>query len=333
MSARNEKSSSGWGARVRGLLFRHEGVLFLILLVTAITLNAMNPNLLKASNLLNQSRLLAEVGLVAIPMTFIIITAGIDLSVGSILGLCAILLGVSWHNWGFPLPLAMVFSLLVGTVAGFFNGLLIVRMRVPPLIMTLATLALYRGLAEGISEARSVTGYPEWFPNLVQGNVLGLPLPLWLFIIVTLAAAVLLHRTTFGRTVYAMGHNIVAARFSGLRVNMVTLAIYAMSGLLSGLAAILFVARVTTTRSDMGSGLELNVIAAVVLGGASIFGGVGTIAGTVIGLVLVQLLKNGLALGGMTGDATIVVIGSILIVSVLANNLVQRLRVRRLERG
>lgn len=330
---RGDGVGAGWGARLRGALFSREGVLLLILVASALVLNYFNPNLLTTRNLLSQSRLFAELGLVALPMTFIIITGGIDLSVGSILGLSAILLGVSWQGWGFPLPLAIAFSLLVGVLAGLFNGYLIVRMRVPPLIMTLATLALYRGLAQGISEARSVTGYPAWFVRAVQGTILGLPVPLWLFLIAAVACAVALHRTTFGRTLYAMGNNMVAARFSGLRVDRVTLMIYALSGLMSAVAAVLFVARVTTTRSDMGTGLELNVITAVVLGGTSIFGGQGTIAGTVIGLLLIQLLKNGLALSGMTSDATIVVIGAMLILAILANNLVQRVRARGLERG
>lgn len=308
----------------RARIAAHEAVLGVILVLAIGILALFTDKFLTLDNLLNQGRLMTEVALIALPMTFIIITGGIDLSVGSILGLCAILLGYSWKTFGFPLELAMAFALLVGTVAGFLNGLFITRMKLPPLIMTLATLALYRGLAEGISQARSVRGYPEWFYGLGQGEALGVPTQLWLLLAAIVVFWILLSRTTFGRALYAMGHNETAARFSGLPTDRIKLIIYTLSGLMSGLAAVIFVSRVSTTRSDMGIGIELDVIAAVVLGGASIFGGVGTIGGTLIGLVLIQLLKNGLALTGVKGDATIMVIGFVLILSILLTNFVQR---------
>jgi rhamnose transport system permease protein len=195
---------------------------------------------------------------------------------------------------------------------------------VPPLIATLATLALYRGLAEGISQARSVRGYPEWFFYFGQGELLGVPFQLWLLIIATVAAAIILGLTTFGRATYSIGANEVAARFSGIHVDRTKLLIYTASGFLAGIAAIIFVSRVTTTRSDMGTGIELDAITAVVLGGTSIFGGKGTVIGTVLGLILMQALKNGLALSGVKGDGTIVVIGVVLIAAILMGNVFQR---------
>jgi rhamnose transport system permease protein len=309
--------------RAREAVLNHEGVLAVILVAALLLLATRTDVFLTTDNLLNQGRLVAEIGLVALPMTFIIITGGIDLSVGSIMGLCAIVLGYAWKNLGLPLELAIPLSLSVGALAGFVNGWFVARVGVPPLIMTLATLALYRGLAEGISQARSVRGYPEWFFTLGQGDVLGVPTQLWLWAAASLACALLLSRTTFGRALYVIGNNETAARFSGVPVEGVKLAIYTLSGLMAGLAAWIFVSRVSTTRSDMGTGLELDVIAAVVLGGTSIFGGVGTIQGTVLGVALIQLLKNGLALTGVKGDATIVVIGAVLIASILAGNLVR----------
>ena len=306
--------------RMPTYLIGHEIVLAAILLVSLVVLATQTDRFLTTGNLLNQGRLMAEVGLVALPMTFIIITGGIDLSVGSIMGLCAIVLGVAWQNLGLPLELAIVVTLAVGALAGAINGWFITRIGVPPLIMTLATLALYRGLAEGISQARSVRGYPEWFFQLGQGEFLGVPTQLWILVVTILVAAVVLARTTFGRGLYAIGHNELAARFSGIPVDRYKLAIYTLSGLMAGLAGYIFVSRVSTTRSDMGTGLELDVIAAVVLGGTSIFGGTGTILGTVLGVILIQLLKNGLALTGVKGDATIVVIGSVLILSILITN-------------
>jgi rhamnose transport system permease protein len=304
----------------------HEVLLLVVLFLVVAVLGVGTDNFLTVSNVLNQGRLMTEVALVALPMTYIIITGGIDLSVGSIMGLSAIMLGVAWQSLGLPLELAIVFAIGVGLVAGFFNGLLIVRLRVPPLIMTLATLALYRGLAEGISQARSVRGYPEWFFVLGQGDILGVPTQLWILLIAIIAFWIVLARTSFGRSLYAIGSNEEAARFSGIRVDRVKLIIYSLSGTMAGLAGYIFVSRVSTTRSDMGTGLELDAIAAVVLGGTSIFGGVGTIAGTVIGFTLIQLLKNGLALSGVKGDATIVVIGTVLILSILVSNFLQRRR-------
>ena len=313
-------------ARVRATLLSQEGILFLLLIGVVVVFANLNPNFLSPRNLLNQGRLMSEVGLIALPMTFIIITAGIDLSVGSILGMCAIVLGVLWDGVGVPLELAIFLALVVGCLAGLFNGLFIVRVGVPPLIMTLATLALYRGIAQGISQARSVTGYPAWFTQFAQANFLGLPVQLWLFVVFTVLSIIALRFTTLGRSLYAIGNNPVGARFSGLPVGRNLLIIYTYAGLMSALAAVIFVSRVTTTRSDMGSGLELDAIAAVVLGGTSIFGGKGTVVGTVLGLILIQLLKNGLALNGVTSDATIVVIGSILIFAILLNNLIQSRR-------
>ncbi len=309
--------------KLRRYLISQEGVLFLIMLVAVLFLATRTDKFLTVDNLLQQGRFMTEVGLIAIPMTYIIITGGIDLSVGSIMGLTAIVLGWSWQELGFPLELAIVTGVLSGTLAGFVNGLFIVRVGVPPLIMTLATLALFRGLAEGISQARSARGYPEWFFELGQGEVLGIPTQLWLVIVSVIIFAIVLARTQLGRALYAIGNNETGARFSGLRVNRYLLLIYSFSGFMSGLAGYIFVSRVSTTRSDMGTGIELDVIAAVVLGGTSIFGGTGSVVGTMIGVVLIQLLKNGLALSGVTSDATIVVIGSVLIFAILVNNFVQ----------
>jgi rhamnose transport system permease protein len=319
------QQSPNFGQRLRSLCLSQEGILFLILVMATFVLSFFNKNFLSINNLLNQARLLCEVGLIALPMTYIIITGGIDLSVGSILGLCAILLGIFWKA-GMPLGWAIVAVLIIGIVAGAFNALFIVWLDVPPLIMTLATLALYRGMAQGISQARSVRGYPEWFYIFGQKDIWGLPTQLWFFLIGIMIAAIVLARTTLGRALYAIGNNVVGARFSGLRVSRAFLIIYSFSGFMAALAAVVYVSRVTTTRSDMGTGLELDAIAAVVLGGTSIMGGKGTILGTVIGLLIIQLLKYGLQLAGVTGDATIIVIGSVLIVTVLLNNLIQRSR-------
>jgi rhamnose transport system permease protein len=305
-------------------ILRHETILALLVIVALVVLSFQSDKFFTPENLLNQARLMTEVGLVAITMTFIIATGGIDLSVGSIIGLTAILLGVFWQNLGMPLPLAVFAAICVGTFGGFANGLIITRFAVPPLIATLATLALYRGLAEGISQARSVRGYPEEFYILGQGNLAGIPTQIWILLAFAIIAAIILGMTSWGRTIYAIGSNEVAARFSGLSVNKAKIAIYTASGFAGAIAGVIFVSRVSTTRSDMGTGLELDAITAVVLGGTSIFGGRGTIVGTVLGLIMIQALKNGLSLAGVKGDGTIMLIGVVLILTILLSNIFHR---------
>ena len=305
-------------------IFRHETILFLVVIVALVILSIQAEQFATIDNLLNQGRFLTEVSLVALIMTFVIVTGGIDLSVGSILGLSAIVLGVAWKKLGLPLPLAILVALSVGTLAGLFNGIIITRFKVPPLIATLATLALYRGLAEGISQARSIRGYPEWFFVLGQGEFFGIPTQLWIVAFFTLLTGFILTYTTWGRETYAIGANETAARFSGIAVDKTKLFIYAASGFAASLAAIIFVSRVSTTRSDMGMGLELDAITAVVLGGTSIFGGKGTIVGTFFGLILIQILKNGLSLAGVKSDGTYIAIGLVLILTLLISNLFNR---------
>jgi rhamnose transport system permease protein len=324
MAVRDTTTESGAGSRARSLLLSQEVILLIIAVAAILLLATRTDRFLTLDNILNQGRLLTEVGLVALPMTFIIITGGIDLSVGSIFGLSAIILGFSWHDMGLPLEVSIGLCLVVGTVAGFVNGFGIVRFGMPPMIMTLATLALYRGLALWISEARSARNFPDWFYQLGQGSFLGVPTQIWFFVVFAILTAVLLSRTAFGRSLYAIGNNELASRFSGIPVDRYKLLIYTFSGFMAALGGYIFTSRVSTTRSDMGTGLELDAISAVVLGGTSIFGGSGSIVGTLIGVVLIQLLKNGLLLSGVKGDATIVVIGVVLIAAILINTYIQR---------
>ena len=313
---------------LRASLVSNEMMLGLLLGTTLIVLSFFSDTFLSTDNLLNQMRLTSEVGLIAIAMTLVIVTGGIDLSVGSIAGLSAILLGIFWKSLGMPLPVACLAALAVAVACGVANGVVITRFGVPPLIATLATMAFYRGLAEGLSEGRSVRGYPESFYVLGQGEILGLPSQVAILALTALVVGVLLAKTAFGRSVYVIGANETAGRFSGLNVDRVKIVVYGLSGLLSGLAGIILVSRVTTTRSDMGMGWELEAITAVVMGGASIFGGRGTVLGTVLALALIQCLKNGLSLAGVKSDGTIVLIGLFLIAAVLLGNLMDRIAAR-----
>jgi rhamnose transport system permease protein len=326
-------------SRLQAILLRQETILFFILIGGVILMSSQSDVFLTPENLLNQGRLAAEIALIALPMTLIIITGGIDLSVGSIVGVTAIVLGVAWHNWGLPLEVAILIALLAATACGAFNGFFITRVGLPPLITTLATLALFRGLAEGIAQARSVRGYPDWFYILGQKDFLGeatvFPNQLFLVVIGIIGFGAALAWTPFGRSLYAIGNNETGARFSGMPVMRNKFIIYTLSGFMAGLAGWVFVSRVSTTRSDMGTGFELTAITAVVVGGTSIFGGRGTIIGTVLGLALIQLMKNGLALSGAKGDSTTIVVGLVLIGAVLLNTFIANppARIKRLLPG
>jgi rhamnose transport system permease protein len=301
-----------------------EAVLAGILIIAMIALSFLSDRFFTAANLLNQTRFLSEVALLAVPMTFLIIMGGIDLSVGSIVAFSAVLLGFSWQVLGFPLWLAVLVGIAGGMLAGYLNGLVIVYLGVPPLIVTLATLAIFRGLASGISESRSFNGFPDAFAFWGSGEIAGLPVQLYLLILVFIVSGLVLGATPIGRRIYAIGNNEVAARFAGLRVGRIKLLAYTFSGLMAGVAGFIFTSRVTSTRADAATGLELDVIAAVVFGGTSIFGGRGTILGTLLGVVTIQLLKNGLQLAGFRGEATVVLIGTVLILSILLNQFLEK---------
>jgi rhamnose transport system permease protein len=301
-----------------------EAVLIGILILVVVALAFRSDRFLTPANLLNQTRFLSEVALLAVPMTFIIILGGIDLSVGSMMALSAILLGFSWQSFGFPLWAAVCVALCGGALAGLLNGLVMVYLGVPPLIVTLATLAIYRGLSFGISESRSVHGFPESFAFWGSGNIGGVPVQLYILLVVLLVSALVLAGTPLGRCVYAIGNNETAARFAGLRVGRIKLLMYSFSGFMAGLAGFIFTSRVTSTRADAATGLELDVIAAVVFGGTSIFGGRGSILGTALGVVTIQLLKNGLQLAGLRGEATVILIGAVLILSILLNQFLEK---------
>ncbi len=307
--------------RMPGFFRTQEGLLLVILLIIMFVLSRMSEQFLTTENLLALTRLFVEVGLMTLPMTMIIITAGTDLSVGSMFGFTSVMLGAAWQYWGLPLALAVVVALGIGILCGLANGLLITRLKIPPLIVTLATLAIYRGLAYGVSQARSVGGYPESFQFWGQGYIGPFPVQFLIWVVAAVAVAVFLGRTAYGRYVYAIGNNETGSRFSGIPVDRLKLALYTFSGFMASLAGIIFVSRVTTTRADAATGLELDVIAAVVLGGTSISGGSGSILGTTLGLLIISALRNGLTLAGFKGDATVIIIGAVLVLAVWVNRL------------
>ncbi len=237
-----------------------------------------------------------EIGLLALALTPIIITAGIDLSVGSLLGLCAILFGKLWFDGGLPIPAAAGLTLLIGALAGGLNAGLITGLRLPPLIVTLGTYSLFRGLAEAITHgAVTYTDFPASFLFVGQERWLGLPVQAWLFALVAAAVWLLVHRTVFGRSFRAIGFSPEGARHAGLPAERRIALAYVLAGLIAALAAIIYTARLGQAKADAGTGYELFAITAVVLGGTSIFGGKGSVTGTLLGVALIAVLKSGLA--------------------------------------
>jgi len=299
-------------------------VLLGVLIVLMIAMSLLSPLFLTVGNLLNTSRFFVEVGLMALGMTLIIITGGIDLSVGSNLALVSVAVGFSYAA-GLPLPLAIVFGLVVGVAAGLFNGLFITLLDLHPLVVTLGTFALFQGLAYGLTEAQAVSDFPAWFAYFGQAYLLNVvPGQLFIFIVAVVVVWLILSRTRFGRYVYAIGNNEEAAHFSGVPVRRVKLALYSGIGLLVGMAAVIYTSRVYTARGDSGLGLELDVISAVVLGGASIYGGSGTIGGTVLGVLIIATLRNGLVLAGVPSTWQVFVLGVLLLLAVFLNEFFRR---------
>jgi len=306
-------------ATLRRVGFSREMVLLAVLIVLVVVMALIEPLFLSVGNLLNTSRFFVEVGLMALGMTLIIITGGIDLSVGSNLALVSVAVGFSFAA-GLPLPLAILFGLVVGVAAGFFNSVFITFLDLHPLVVTLGTFALFQGLAYGLSGAQAVSNFPAWFAYFGQAYLLNVvPGQLIIFVVAVAVVWVILARTSFGRYVYAIGNNEEAARFSGVPIRRVKIALYSGIGLLVGMAAVIYTSRVSTARGDSGLGLELDVISAVVLGGASIYGGSGTIGGTVLGVLIIATLRNGLILAGVPSTWQLFILGILLLVAVFLN--------------
>src|SRR5881398_2596662 len=304
----------------------NEWVLLLVILIEGSIFSVTGNNFLTAANAFEITRLSVEVGLLALALTPIIITAGIDLSVGSMVGLAAVVLGSLWRDAHLPIVAAAAIALLVGIAGGSLNALMIARLRFPPLIVTLGTFSLFRGIAEGVTRGiENYSGFPPEFLFWGQGHVGGV-VPTQLFVLIAAIAGCSwwVHRTTAGRSLYAIGHSAEGARYAGIEVARRLTFVYLLSGLASSLAAVIYVAHLGQAKSDAGTGYELMAITAVVLGGASIFGGRGTILGTVLGLFSIVLLQNGLRLTGMPAELSGILTGALLIGTILLDRLSKR---------
>jgi rhamnose transport system permease protein len=283
----------------------------------------LEPRFIAPATQLDLSTHSFELALLALPMTFIIISGGIDLSIGAAMALSAVVLGLLYES-GSPMWVAALAALATGTAAGLLNGLFVAFVRVHPLIVTLATMAAFRGLAEGISLGRPISGFPDAFTWWGTGSLLRLPIPLLIFAAVALAAILIRARTVPGFWLYAIGDNERAARYGGIPVDRVKVILYTLAGTAAALAGIIYAARRNTAKADIGSGIELEVITAVVLGGTSIFGGRGTILGTLLGIALIHEIHEFVSWHWQHDELILIVVGTILIGSVLLNNLASR---------
>lgn len=312
------------------------GVLILFVIALAILTNG---NSIEPINLVNVIRQVSAIGIIGVGMTFVIITLGIDLSVGSILGLSAVVASslvqipggslVKFQGVNVPVIVGVLAGLGVGAFAGLVNGVLIAKFRMAPFIATLGMMSIARGLAYIYTgDGRPFSGLKPDYNFLGQGYLFGdpnqplsgIPLPVVLFIGVAIVATFLLNYTKFGRFTYAIGGNEIAARVSGINIPRVTILIYTMSGLLAGLAGVLWSARIGSGNSTLGQGIELDAITATIIGGTSFKGGIGTIWGTVVGALLIGVINNGLDLLNVSPFWQIVVKGCIIIVAIIIDD-------------
>jgi rhamnose transport system permease protein len=307
-------------------------LLLAAILVATVVYNASQSDVyLDVDNFVNIFRLSIEKVIVAVIMTFVIVNGEIDLSVASVMAFSACVLAAA-NEGGVPFWLAIVLALAAAAAAGFVQGLVVAKTGISSLVVTLAGLIGFRGAARVLLEDRSSGDFPEWFGNLGSEDLLGpMPFSLVLFLVMLVVGGVVLHRSAFGRKVFVIGNNAEVARYSGIDVARVKIALFTTSGLVAGVAGVLFAARLGSVRANIGEGFELDIITMVLLGGVSIFGGTGTLLGVALAIGIVLNLRNGLGLANVEANTQTGVIGALLIVSVLARNLLDRLSLRRRE--
>lgn len=292
------------------------------LLLLVVVLALLSPVFLSVRNLFNVFQQIAVLAILALGATAVIITGGIDLSVGAVMALAAMVAGWTFSVAGLPMGVAIFAALAAGAAIGVLNGLFITRGKLPPFIATLATLSIARGLALVVSDGRPISGYPPWFRTVATMDLFGfLPLSVVLVILLFAAGAAYLRYRPSGRALYALGGNEEVARLSGLRVDREKMKVYTAAGALAGVGGLVLAARLNSSQPTAGAGLELDVIAAVVIGGASLAGGAGTASGTLVGALIIGVLRNGLNLLDVSSFWQQVVIGAVIAIAVMTDTL------------
>ena len=305
-----------------------EGLLLALLVVIAGINIAYSPYYLGVGNIVNLFQLEIEKIIVALVMALVIINGEIDLSVASVMGLSACVMAYLFKI-GVPLPIGMAVALLAGAVAGLINGFWTAYVGLPSLVVTLAGLIGYRGVARILIEDRAIGGYPDWFNTLGQQPLIGpLTVSIVIFFVLFVVIAIVLHGSGFGRLIYVMGNSLQAARYSGVRTRRVKMALFVASSVTAALAGLLYAARLGSVRGDMAQGFELDIITIVLLGGVSIFGGSGNLVGVGLSILVILNLRNGMGLADITGNTQTSVVGALLILSVLLPNMAQTIHAR-----
>ncbi len=303
-----------------------EGLLLILFLITIIINSTLAPNYLRLDNWINLFQLSIEKIVVALAMAFIIINAEIDLSVASVMALAAGVL--AWlHLQGVPFPIALLIALASGVLAGAFNGFWIAYVGLPSLVVTLATMIMYRGGARIFLEDKSIGDFPDWFDRLGQQPMVGpFPAGLILFAIGAILALIILQYAGFGRKVYVIGNNRDVADYSGVKTRRVKMILFITSATVAAFAGLLFAARLGAVRGDLALGFELDIITMVLLGGVSIFGGSGTLTGVLLAILIVLNIRNGMSLLNMSQHMQTGVVGMLLILSVLVPNMANQIQ-------
>lgn len=306
----------------RRVILQRFGLLFSFLLL-ALALSLLSNRFLQPANLVNILRQASINGIVAVGMTLVILTGGIDLSVGSILALSAVI-GADMMKKGTAVPLAVPAALAIGLALGMINGLIITRGKIPPFIATLGMLTVARGLTLMYTQGQPVTGLPEAFRFIGAGSIGPVPMPIVVAGLTFLLGYVLLTRTRFGEYIYLLGDNPTAARLAGVPTDRMTVLVYALSGLCAALAGLVLIARLDSAQPVLGQGYELDAIAAVVVGGTSFSGGEGTLTGTLLGVLLIETLNNGINLLNIPAEWGLVLKGVVIALALLLYKSVNR---------
>lgn len=300
--------------------------ILIALIVVSLVIGALEPVFFSPINILNVIRQISIIGIIAIGETMVILLGGIDLSVGAVVAFTGAVAAKVLVEMGWSIPLAMAAALVVGLGIGFANGFISRKGGMHPFIVTLGTLSIFRGMTLIIAGGRPISGLPDAFLWLGGGEIGPIPVPVILFLGLVIAAGFMLRRTTFGRKIYAIGGNEEAARLSGIAVDRIYIIAFAIAGLLSGLGGIVLTSRLNSAELVAGQGYELDVIASVVIGGTSLFGGVGSVYGTLVGALLIGVISNGLNLLGVSSYWQLVVKGLVIIIAALIDNLKRRFR-------
>jgi len=301
---------------LRHALGRWESLLALLLIALFVCGGAVLPHFLDPYNLLDGTSNFSEKALIALPMALLIICREIDISVAGTLALCSVAMGLAM-NAGFPPATLLLVALATGTLCGFLNGFLVTRFALPSIVVTIGTVSLYRGLASVVLGDKAFTGYPQLMADWGQGYFFGM-VPREFVVLLVFAAifAVVLHTTAWGRRIYAIGNNPEAARFSGIAVDRYRLVLFMLTGAVAGLAAWLLTGRIGSTRPNIATGWELEIITMVILGGVSISGGAGTIGGVLLAVLTMGTVTYGMALANVPGIYMTIVIGILLLVTI-----------------